>query len=34
MTIEHVEVLVEEPSMDAVLRELLPKILGPIGFEI
>lgn len=34
MTIEHLEVLVEEPSMDAALRELLPRMLGPIGFDI
>jgi len=34
MIVEHLEVLVEEPSMDAVLRALLPKILGPISFEI
>ena len=27
MTVSHVEVLVEEPSMEAALREILPKIL-------
>ena len=31
----HLEILVEEPSMEAFLRELLPKILGARGtFEI
>ena len=34
MTIEHVEVLVEEPSMEAALRQLLPKILGEVTFEV
>jgi hypothetical protein len=32
--VEHVEVLVEEPSMDAFLRALLPRIIGEISFEI
>lgn len=32
--VEHVEVLVEEPSMEAALRLLLPKILGDLSFEI
>ncbi|MGH9461181.1 MAG: DUF4276 family protein [Vicinamibacteria bacterium] len=31
---EHVELLVEEPSMEAALRLLLPKILGDRSFEI
>ena len=30
----HVEVLVEEPSMEAALRVLLPQILGPISFSV
>lgn len=30
----HVEVLVEEPSMEAALRVLLPRILGDLAFEI
>jgi hypothetical protein len=29
MKAEHLEILVEEPSMEAFLRELLPRILGP-----
>ncbi|MBN1518285.1 DUF4276 family protein [Candidatus Sumerlaeota bacterium] len=34
MAVSHVEVLVEEPSMEAALRELLPRLLGDITFEI
>lgn len=34
MTVEHVELLVEEPSMEAALRLLLPKILGELSFEV
>jgi hypothetical protein len=34
MSVEHVEVMVEEPSMEAVLRSLLPRILGGLSFEI
>lgn len=34
MTVEHVELLVEEPSMEAALRLLLPKVLGDLTFEI
>ena len=34
MSVEHVEVLVEEPSMEAALRELLPKILMELSFQI
>jgi len=34
MTVEHVEVLVEEPSMEAALLALLPKLLGAISFQI
>ncbi|MGB8298311.1 MAG: DUF4276 family protein [Polyangia bacterium] len=34
MTVEHVELLVEEPSMEAALRALLPKIIGTLSFEI
>lgn len=30
----HIEVLVEEPSMEAVLRVLLPRILGESSFEV
>ena len=34
MTVEHVELLVEEPSMETALRLLLPKVLGELSFEI
>lgn len=34
MSVEHVVVLVEEPSMEAALRILLPKILGQLSFQI
>lgn len=34
MTVDHVEFLVEEPSMEAALRSLLPRLLGGISFEI
>ena len=34
MTVEHVELLVEEPSTEAALRILLPKIIGELSFEI
>lgn len=33
MTVEHIELLVEEPSMEAALRLLLPKIIGAQSFE-
>ncbi|HKI53118.1 MAG TPA: DUF4276 family protein [Anaerolineales bacterium] len=35
MKAEHLEILVEEPSMEAFLRELLPRMLGPeVSFQI
>lgn len=34
MTVDHVELLVEEPSMEAALRLLLPPMLEGISFEI
>lgn len=34
MTVEHVEVLVEEPSMEATLRLLLPRMLGTTSFGV
>lgn len=34
MAVSHVEVLVEEPSMEAALRILLPRLLGDLSFEI
>jgi hypothetical protein len=32
--VDHVEVLVEEPSMEATLRELVPRIVGATSFQI
>ncbi len=34
MSVIHVEFLVEEPSMEAFLRALIPRLLGPVHFEI
>ncbi len=34
MSVEHVELLVEEPSMEAALRLLVPKIIGDLSFEV
>jgi hypothetical protein len=34
MSVEHIEVLVEEPSMEAALRIILPKILNAVSFEV
>ena len=34
MSVEHVEVLVEESSMETALRILLPRILGETSFEV
>ena len=34
MSVEQVEVLVEEPSMEAALRVLLPKLVGGLSFEV
>src|SRR5436190_21133050 len=34
MTVEHVEVLVEEASMEELLSVLLPRLLDRISFEI
>jgi hypothetical protein len=34
MTVENVVVFVEEPSMEAALRALLPRMLGGLTFEI
>ena len=34
MSVEHVEVLVEEPSMEAALRLLLPAMVHGVTFEI
>lgn len=34
MSVEHVEVLVEEASMEALLRVLLPRLAGPLSFDV
>ena len=34
MSVAHIEILVEEPSMDALLQILLPKILRAITFRV
>lgn len=34
MSVDHVEILVEEPSMETALRLLLPKMIGDLSFEI
>lgn len=34
MVVEKVEVLVEEPSMEAALRVLLPRFLGDVAFDV
>jgi hypothetical protein len=34
MTVRHVEVLVEEPSMEAALRLLLPRLLSELTFAV
>lgn len=34
MIVEHLEVMVEEPSMEAALRQLLPRIVGDTPFSI
>jgi hypothetical protein len=34
MSVAHIEILVEEPSMEAALRLIVPKILGDLSFQI
>ena len=34
MSVEHVEFLVEEPSMEAALRLLVPKMVGELSFAV
>jgi len=34
MSVEHVEVLVEEPSAEAALALILPKLLGEVSFAV
>ncbi len=34
MTVEHIEALVEEPSMEVALRLLMPKLLPGVSFQI
>jgi len=34
VSVEHIEILVEEPSMEAALRTIVPKIVGKLSHEI
>lgn len=34
MLVSHIEILVEEPSIEAALRVLLPRIVGDLSFEV
>jgi hypothetical protein len=34
MNVQHIEMLVEEASMEAALRELLPRVLGALTFNV
>lgn len=34
MSVERVEVLVEEPSMEAAMNKLLPRVLGDVAFRV
>lgn len=34
MSVDHVEFIVEEPSMKCVLEGLLPRLLGPVSFAV
>ncbi len=34
MTVEHIELLVEEPSMEAAVRVLLPRLLAGLSFPL
>lgn len=34
MSVEHIDILVEEPSMEAALRVLMPRIVGNLSFDI
>lgn len=34
MTVEHLEILVEEPSMEAALRLVLPKMIDDLSFAV
>jgi len=34
MSIDHLEIIVEEPSMEMALRALVPKLLGAVSFRI
>ncbi len=34
MSVEHIELLVEEPSMEAAIRLLVPKMIGNLSFEV
>jgi hypothetical protein len=34
MSVAHIEILVEEPSMEAALRLIVPKIIGDLSFAV
>jgi len=34
MSVAHIEILVEELSMEAALRLIVPKIIGDLSFEV
>jgi len=34
MTVAHIEILVEEPSMERALQLIVPKIIGDLSFRI
>jgi hypothetical protein len=34
VSVGHIEILVEEPSMEAALRLLVPRIMGDVSFEV
>jgi hypothetical protein len=34
MSVAHIEMLVEEPSLEAALRVLVPKVVGGLSFEV
>lgn len=34
MSVAHIDFLVEEPSAEAALRALLPRMLGPVAFSV
>lgn len=34
VAVEHIEFIVEEPSMEAALRTIVPKILNDVSFDV